>query len=106
MNTTFQSLLFEVDEQGICTISINRPEKLNALNNQVFLDLDDALTAADQNPEIRVVIVTGVGEKAFVAGADIKEFAEFTSQQATDLSTRGHRVFKKSRIYLNRLSQQ
>ncbi|MBO6536107.1 MAG: enoyl-CoA hydratase/isomerase family protein [Balneolaceae bacterium] len=95
MNTTFQSLLFEVDEQGICTISINRPEKLNALNNQVFLDLDDALTAADQNPEIRVVIVTGVGEKAFVAGADIKEFAEFTSQQATDLSTRGHRVFQK-----------
>ena len=54
MNTTFQSLLFEVDEQGICTISINRPEKLNALNNQVFLDLDDALTAVDQNPEIRV----------------------------------------------------
>lgn len=106
MNTTFQSLLFEVDEQGICTISINRPEKLNALNNQVFLDLDDALTAADQNPEIRVVIVTGVGEKAFVAGADIKEFAELPRNELQIYQHEDIGFFKKSRIYLNRLSQQ
>lgn len=95
MSTTFESLLYEVDEQGICTISINRPNKLNALNNQVFLDLDEALNTADQDSEIRVVIITGVGEKAFVAGADIKEFSDFSAQQATDLSTRGHRVFQK-----------
>ncbi|MBO6793152.1 MAG: enoyl-CoA hydratase/isomerase family protein [Balneolaceae bacterium] len=95
MSTTFASLLYEVDEQGICTISINRPDKLNALNNQVFLDLDEALSTAANDSAIKVVIITGVGEKAFAAGADIKEFADFTSVQATDLSTRGHRVFQK-----------
>jgi enoyl-CoA hydratase len=95
MNTTFETLLFEVDEQGICTISINRPEKLNALNNQVFLDLDEALDTIIGDTSIKVLIITGVGEKAFVAGADIKEFSSFNAEQASELSLRGHRVFQK-----------
>ncbi len=95
MNTTFDTLLFEVDEQGICTITINRPEKLNALNNQVFLDLDEAITKIEADSSIKLVILTGAGEKAFVAGADIKEFSNFSAEQASNLSTRGHRVFQR-----------
>jgi len=95
MSTTFETLLFEVDEQGICTITINRPEKLNALNNQVFLDLDSAIGQVETDKSVKVIIITGAGEKAFVAGADIKEFSDFDALQATELSSRGHRVFQK-----------
>ncbi len=95
MSTTFETLLFEVDEQGICTITINRPEKLNALNNQVFLDLDAAIARVETDSKIKVLIITGAGEKAFVAGADIKEFSDFGAEQATELSSRGHRVFQR-----------
>ncbi len=94
MSTSYESLLYEVDDQGICTISINRPEKLNALNNQVFLDLDEAIKAVNLDSSVKVVIITGAGEKAFVAGADIKEFSDFNSDKATELSKRGHKVFQ------------
>ena len=95
MNTTFETLLFEVDQQGICTITINRPDKLNALNNQVFLDLDNAIKDVDTDESIKLVIITGAGDKAFVAGADIKEFSEFDSERAKNLSSRGHNVFQR-----------
>jgi enoyl-CoA hydratase len=95
MSTTFETLIYEVDVQGICTITINRPDKLNALNNQVFLDLDDLISVVESDNSIKLVIITGAGNKAFVAGADIKEFSDFDSKQASELSAKGHRVFKK-----------
>lgn len=95
MSTNFETLLYEVDELGICTITINRSEKLNALNNQVFLDLDVAITSFEDDAAIKLVIVTGAGDKAFVAGADIKEFSDFNAVQASELSSRGHRVFQR-----------
>jgi len=95
MSTTFETLLFEVDEQGICIITINRPEKLNALNNQVFLDLEDAISTIEDEAAIKLAIITGSGDKAFIAGADIKEFSGFDSVKASELSARGHRVFQK-----------
>lgn len=95
MNTTYQTLLLETDDAGICVLSINRPDKLNALNDQVFKDLDKAISEIEESGDIKGLIITGAGDKAFVAGADIKEFSAFTKEQATKLSQRGHRVFQK-----------
>ena len=61
-------------ENGIFTITINRPDKLNALNNAVFVDLNKAIDEVYSNDAIKSVIITGAGAKAFVAGADISEF--------------------------------
>ena len=68
----YQSLLLEVSNQ-ICTITINRPDKLNALNKTVFDELNLALDQVEKDPAVRSVIITGSGTKAFVAGADISE---------------------------------
>ena len=78
----YKTLLVEIDN-GICTITINRPDKLNALNKEVFDDLNAAIDDAYKNPEIRSVIITGAGNKAFVAGADISEFLELDLSEAT-----------------------
>jgi enoyl-CoA hydratase len=65
----------EVGAAGIAVITINRPEKLNALNRDVMAELRQAFEAAESGSAIRGLILTGAGEKAFVAGADIKELA-------------------------------
>src|SRR6185436_17519985 len=91
---TYQTLLTELNE-GILTITINRPEKLNALNQQVQKELDEVFDEVNSNDEIRGVILTGAGPKAFVAGADISEFTSFSSQQAKAMSENGHRIFNK-----------
>ena len=70
-------------------ITINRAEKLNALNSQLIKDLSAELGKADEDKETRVVILTGAGEKAFVAGADISEFAHFDEVQGRELSQKG-----------------
>jgi enoyl-CoA hydratase len=80
-------------ENGMFLITINRPEKLNALNTQVFNELNSALDEVYDNAEIKSVIVTGAGSKAFVAGADITEFSDLSTQQAIALSKRGHDTF-------------
>ena len=90
----YKTLLVEIDN-GICIITINRPDKLNALNKEVFNDLDAAIDDVYKNPEIRSAIITGAGNKAFVAGADISEFLELDVSEATELSARGHKVFDK-----------
>ncbi len=83
----------EVSTEGaIHTITINRPKQLNALNRATIKELNTALNAADENSGIRAVIVTGSGEKAFVAGADIKEFAEFTVAEGKALSADGQKL--------------
>ena len=90
----YQTLLFNIQD-NICTITINRPEKLNALNKDVFTDLDNALNEVAGNAEIKSVIITGAGPKAFVAGADITEFASFNKDEAMTLAKRGQDVFFK-----------
>ena len=90
----YKTLLVEIDN-SICIITINRPDKLNALNKEVFNDLNAAIDDVYKNPEIRSVVITGAGKKAFVAGADISEFLELDLSEATELSARGHKVFDK-----------
>lgn len=82
-------------ENNIFTITINRPDKLNALNKNVFTDLDKATDEIQNNPEIKSAIITGAGSKAFVAGADITEFAGLNKAEAMSLSKRGQDVFFK-----------
>lgn len=95
MSTTFETLILEIDDSGIGTLTINRPKQLNALNNQVFIELSSALNEIEKSKKINSLIITGSGEKAFVAGADIKEFADFDSDEATKLSLRGQKVFQR-----------
>lgn len=90
----FDTLLFTI-ENGTATITINRPEKLNALNKDVFTDLDDAMSEVLNNDEIKTAIITGAGPKAFVAGADISEFGGLNLTEAMALSKRGQDVFLK-----------
>ena len=85
------SLVLKQLDSGILTLTINRPDSLNALNKQVIDALSAAIESAQDNRDVRVIIVTGSGAKAFVAGADIKEFADFTPEQGRDLAKRGQR---------------
>ncbi len=76
-------------EKGITTITINRPSKLNALNKATINELHNAFKAADEAAETKVIIITGSGEKAFVAGADISEFADFSVENGGKLAAEG-----------------
>ncbi len=82
-------------ENGILTITINRPDKLNALNKDVFTDLDKAIDEITANADIKSAIITGAGPKAFVAGADITEFGGLNKEQAMALAKRGQDIFFK-----------
>jgi len=84
----YQNIL--VDRKGtIEYITINRPEKLNALNRATIEELSNAFKAANSDKEVRVIILTGSGEKAFVAGADISEFAHFSPEEGKNLAAVG-----------------
>ena len=74
---------------GITTITINRPTKLNALNSNTIFELHTAFKLADVDTDTKVIIITGSGEKAFVAGADISEFANYDSEEGAALSKEG-----------------
>lgn len=87
----YTNLLIESADH-ILTITINRPSQLNALNRETIEELNKALSLADVNPEVRAIIITGSGEKAFVAGADIKEFAHFSIDEGRSLSAEGHKL--------------
>lgn len=78
-------------ENGIGMLTINRPDKLNALNIETITELNECLNAVDQDSACRVLIITGSGEKAFVAGADISEFAHFDVANGKKLSADGHK---------------
>ncbi len=90
----YQTLLATLDN-SIYTITINRPDKLNALNKDVFTDLNIALNEIESNAEIKSVIITGAGPKAFVAGADISEFGGLNKAEAMVLAKRGQDVFDR-----------
>lgn len=79
-------------ENGITTITINRPSKLNALNKATIEELHQAFDAANKAAETKVIIVTGSGEKAFVAGADISEFANFSVENGGKLAAKGQEI--------------
>ncbi|MEM7084751.1 MAG: enoyl-CoA hydratase-related protein [Bacteroidota bacterium] len=76
-------------DNGIITITINRPSKLNALNKALIKELHEAFKEADKDRDTKVIIITGSGEKAFVAGADISEFADFSVSQGERLAAQG-----------------
>lgn len=84
-------ILTEIRNQ-IAFLTINRPQQLNALNKDTIAALHDALAAADTDPNVGVVILTGSGEKAFVAGADIKEFADFSIAEGGALAQTGQQT--------------
>jgi enoyl-CoA hydratase len=81
-----------ITEESVMTITINRPSQLNALNSATIQELNKALALADINADVRAIVITGSGEKAFVAGADIKEFADYSVEQGRLLSALGHKL--------------
>jgi enoyl-CoA hydratase len=91
---SFENIVFQVD-QGIATITFNRPQSLNALNRALLAEFSQALDAIAADEAVRVLILTGAGEKAFVAGADIGELATYSALQAKNFSRAGHAVIAK-----------
>jgi enoyl-CoA hydratase len=89
---TYETLLTDL-EQGILTVTVNRPDKLNALNHIVLADLDRLMDLVMSDPEIRAVLLTGAGPKAFVAGADISEFLQASPDEGAALAKRGQDLF-------------
>ena len=89
---TYQTLLTELND-NILTVTINRPDKLNALNKMVLTDLDLVVKEVYDNDEIHAVILTGAGPKAFVAGADISEFLSLSPEKGAALAKIGQDVF-------------
>jgi enoyl-CoA hydratase len=87
----YELILLEMAD-GIATISVNRPKALNALNPQVVEEIGAALKEIGANPEVRVAILTGTGDKAFVAGADIGSMAQMTALEAKRFSAAGQEV--------------
>jgi enoyl-CoA hydratase len=89
---TWNNLTLE-KKDGVAVLRINRPHALNALNSDVFTDLYDCIPRIAYDPEVDVLIVSGEGDRAFVAGADIAEMQAFTAEQAQKFAERGHKAF-------------
>lgn len=96
METTF--ILCE-ENDNVLVIKLNRPDKLNALNIQMLKELNQVLSDYENNPKIKAIIVTGTGEKAFAAGADIKEISTLSIIEAKKFSEFGQSVFNKIENY-------
>src|SRR4051795_1773007 len=92
VNTSFENILFE-KKGAIAYVTVNRPKVLNALNMATMEELRRAFTAAKEDKEIRVVLLTGSGEKAFVAGADIGELSKHNAVSAKEYTHKGQAVF-------------
>src|SRR3954469_11981867 len=88
---TLENLLYE-KKGAIAYVTLNRPKVLNALNQRTWEDLRAAFTDARDDPDVRGVILTGAGDKAFIAGADIGELAQITPIEAERASTYGQEV--------------
>ena len=91
---TYSTLLWNVDN-GIATITVNRPDKLNALNAAVITELGDAVSKLETDASVQAVVVTGSGPKAFVAGADIGELAQCDRETGERLSRTGSETFRR-----------
>ncbi|MBI4231258.1 MAG: enoyl-CoA hydratase/isomerase family protein [Planctomycetes bacterium] len=92
MTTGYEFLGLETAD-GIATVTVRRPDKLNALNEKVLFELCDALFRIQGNPRVQAAIVTGEGDRAFVAGADIADLAKMDVLKAVETSRRGQEVF-------------
>ena len=90
-----ESPLLVADQGAVRTITIHRPERLNALDSATLDALHATADAAAQDPAVRVVVLTGAGQKAFVAGADIAEMSGLTPAQGRDFSLRGQRMMRR-----------
>jgi enoyl-CoA hydratase len=90
----YENLLLE-QKGGVAVVTVNRPKKLNALNTQTIGELDTVFAALASDENVKGVVLTGSGEKAFVAGADIAELAGLDAEAGRALSARGHRVFDR-----------
>ena len=91
---TYSTLLYELRD-GIAVITVNRPDKLNALNDAVITELGEVIGRASADEAVRAVILTGAGPKAFVAGADITELASTDPIRAQALSRKGSEIFRQ-----------
>ena len=87
----FENIIIDINE-NLAQITINRPKKLNALNKATIEELNNAFDLLENNKNIKVIILTGSGEKAFVAGADISEFAHFSVEEGGNLARKGQEI--------------
>ncbi len=87
----YKNLLIK-EENGIATITINRPKKLNALNRATIEELHDVFSILTEDASVKIIMLTGSGEKAFVAGADISEFAHFSVEEGKKLAANGQEI--------------
>ena len=94
INMMFNNLIIESIDPGITLIKVSRPSALNALNTETLKELKFALTQEAENPATRVIVLTGAGEKAFIAGADITEMKDKSVSEGVDFAQLGHSVAK------------
>ncbi len=87
----FENILLD-QQNSIAVITINRPSKLNALNKKTIEELHEAIKSLDHDDDVRVIIITGSEEKAFVAGADIAEFSNFSVDEGKNLASEGQEL--------------
>ncbi|MCD6567135.1 MAG: enoyl-CoA hydratase/isomerase family protein [Dehalococcoidia bacterium] len=90
----YKDILFEV-ESNIATITLNRPKALNALSSEMISEIGDAVSRCESDDEIRVVILTGAGDKAFAAGADISGFKNKSPREIIPFIEEGHNAFRR-----------
>lgn len=88
----YKNLLLEIKDQ-IAVVTINRPNQLNALNIETLQELESVFSSLYNDDTVKGIVLTGSGEKAFVAGADIKEFANYSKKQGKEMADYGHHVF-------------
>jgi len=84
--------ILSTQEESIATVTINRPNKLNALNKETIAELHDVFSKLEKDKKVKVIILTGSGQKAFVAGADISEFAQFSEKEGGKLAAKGQKL--------------
>ncbi len=90
---SYENIIFEVKEDGVGLLTVNRPKSLNALNPQTLDEINNVLDVIEKEQSVKVLVITGAGEKAFIAGADISEFPKMNSLQAYLFAEKGQRLF-------------
>jgi len=91
----YETILLDRRDDGIAVVTINRPDKLNALNKQVMSDLDTVIEEVSSDNDVKAMIITGSGQKAFVAGADIAELADLDNTSGHTFALAGQAVFTR-----------